>query len=64
MKRYSITMDVIETYEVFIDAEDEEEACDLAYEMDLDDIRQGTFLGEESEIVKCEEVQFSKDVEN
>jgi len=51
-------VDVIETYEVIIDAEDAEEACDAVYEMPVDQIMEGDYLCTEAEILDIEETTF------
>ena len=58
VRRYKIKVDVIETYEVIIDAEDAEEACDAVYEMPVDQIMEGDYLCTEAEILDIEETTF------
>jgi len=58
VRRYKLTVDVTETYEIIVDAYDEEEACDGVYEMPVHEIMEGDYLDTEVEISHIEEVRF------
>ena len=51
MKRFSVEIEITECYEVFVDAENEYDADDIASELEIDEIRnQGEFVWHEVDI--------------
>jgi len=62
MKRFAVTVEVTETYEILIDAEDSDEVCSAVYDMPICDIlTDGSPKNSEVEVQDFEEIPFIRE---
>ena len=61
MKRFRVTINLTETYDVIVDARDLEDGWDAAHELTNDEVRQGDFQGGDMEVRDIEETEFIRE---
>jgi hypothetical protein len=54
-------VDVTETYEIIVDANDEEEACEDVYNMAVSEIMEGNYIESCVDVTDYNEIPFTKE---